>query len=90
MSAYSKISGAGSRINMTDEERRTKSMAGALDWLRQNSATPADVDAISVVSFRTLGRTKLGVVKEPGKEMADALDWLLKNDSVKARSTDHQ
>jgi hypothetical protein len=79
MSAYSKIYGAGSRINMIDEERRTTSMAGALDWLRQNSATPAGVDDISVVSFRTLGGTKLGVIKEPGKETADALDWHRKN-----------
>jgi hypothetical protein len=82
MSAYSKISGAGSRINTIDEERRTTSMAGALDWLRPNSATPADIDDISVVSFRTLGGAKLGVIKEPGKEMADALDWLRKNYTV--------
>jgi hypothetical protein len=82
ISAYSKSSGAGSRINMTDEERRTQSMAGALDWLRQNSATPADVDHISVASFWTLGGTNLGVIREAGRDMADALDWFQQNDTV--------
>jgi hypothetical protein len=43
---------------------------------------PTHVDDISVVAFRTLGGTKLGVIKEPGKEMADTLDWLRKNDTV--------
>jgi hypothetical protein len=35
-------------------------MASALDWLRSNIVSVADLDDVSVASFMTLGATKMG------------------------------
>jgi hypothetical protein len=67
---------------MSEAEIRAKSMASALDWLRNNSADNVATDDLSVASYSVAGAGGLAFVQQNAKDMADAVAWLRQNEGA--------